>query len=204
MIVRRLYCCCTSRSRRENHARFMPSAALLPGRDPLFVRRSTDRDFRGQRANDGLRLAKPETLVSPTPMQGNSGKFLNPYLADGKLTPWADKGVNTSRLVAGVGAFAASAAIGNFDPTGIGAGTADVLIKQQGAIIASGGQDYMKSTSDTSFERREDFVVYLYVNHSTKELYKKTLELLAEIYPDVGWNYDSDIRNAPKKPTTAP
>ena len=56
----------------------------------------------------------------------------------------------------------------------------------------------MKSTSDSSFDRREDFAVYLYVTHLTKELYKKMLELIREIYPEVGSHYDSDVRNAPK------
>ena len=62
----------------------------------------------------------------------------------------------------------------------------------------------MKSTSDTSFDRRQDFTVYLYVNHSTAAHYKEMLDLIVEIYPDVGSNYDGDIRNAKKKPTTAP
>src|SRR4051812_989813 len=97
----------------------------------------------------GCALPPPETLVSPTPMNGSSGKFLNPYHADGKLAPWADKGVHSSRLAAGVGAFAASEGIGTFDPTGLASGAAETLIKQQGAIGAAGGQEYMKSTSDT-------------------------------------------------------
>ncbi len=152
----------------------------------------------------GCALPKPETLVSPTPMRGNSGKFLNPYLANGTLAPWADKGVHSSRFAAGVAGFAASEAIGVVDFTGLVSSTADTLIRQQGAIGAAGGKEYMKSTSDTSFDRREDFVVNLYVNHSTTELYKKTLELMTEIYPDVGSHYDSDIRSAKKKPTTSP
>ena len=152
----------------------------------------------------GCALPGPETLLSPTPIRGSSGKFLNPYLADGTLAPWANKGVHTNRMAAGVTGFAASEAIGMVDPTGLAASGADTLIKQQGAIGAAGGGEYMKSTSESSFDRREDFVVYLYVNHSKREHYKETLDLIVEIYPDVGSNYDSDIRNAKKKPTTAP
>lgn len=152
----------------------------------------------------GCALPKPETLVSPTPMRGNSGKFLNPYLGDGTLAPWADKGVHSSRLAAAVGGFAASEAIGFVDVTGLASGAAGTAIKQQGAIGAAGGKQYMKSTSDSSFDRRQDFAVYLYVNHSTKELYKKTLKLMAEIYPDMWSHYNADIRKAKKKPTSAP
>ena len=152
----------------------------------------------------GCALPNPETLVSPTPIQGSSGQFLNPYLADGTLAPWANKGVHSSRVAAGVAGFAASEAIGMVDPTGLAASGSETLIKQQGAIAAAGGSQYMKSTSDTSFDRRQDFTVYLYVNHSTTAHYKELLDLIVEIYPDVGSNYDGDIRNAKKKPTTAP
>jgi hypothetical protein len=152
----------------------------------------------------GCALPNPETLVSPAPLQGNAGKYLNPYLVDGTLAPWAEKGVHTSRLGAAMGGLVASEMIGYVDVTGLASQGADTAIKQQGAISAAGGKEYMKSTSDTSFDRREDFAVYLYVNHSTKELYKKALELMKEIYPDMGSNYESDVRNAPKKPVTAP
>jgi hypothetical protein len=151
----------------------------------------------------GCTLPKAETLVSPTPMEGNSGKFLNPYRADGSLAPWAEKGTHSNRFGAAVAGFAASEAIGYYDVTGLASTGAEMLIKQQAAIGAAGGQEYMKATSESSFNRREDFAVYLYVNHSTKQLYKKTLELLAEIYPDMWSNYENDIRNAPKKPEAA-
>jgi hypothetical protein len=152
----------------------------------------------------GCALPKPETLVSPTPIQGNTGKFLNPYRADGTLTPWADKGVHSNRMAAALGGLVASEAVGYVDITGFASNGADQLIKQQGAIAAAGGDQYMKSTSDSSFNRREDFSVYLYVNHSTNEFYKKTLELLTEIYPDMRSFYEMDVRNAPKKSTAAP
>ena len=61
----------------------------------------------------------------------------------------------------------------------------------------------MKSTSQTSFTRREDFAVYLYANHSKTKDYKKTLALVAEIWPEVWEHYDGDIRKAKKKPTGA-
>src|SRR5687767_10321762 len=66
----------------------------------------------------GCALPKPETLVSPTPIQGDSGKFLNPYHADGTLAPWANKGIHTSRAAGGVAGFAASEAIAMFVPIG--------------------------------------------------------------------------------------
>ena len=151
-----------------------------------------------------MTVTTPDATVSPTPLQGDSGKFLNPYLADGTLAPWADKGVHSSRFASKAGGFAASEAIGFVDFTGLASGAAEKEIRKQGAIGAAGGKDYMKSTSDTSFDRRQDFAVYIYVNHSTKELYKKTLALVSDIYPDMGSHYEADLHNAKKKPKTAP
>jgi hypothetical protein len=136
-------------------------------------------------------------------MQGDSGKFLNPYRADGTLAPWAKKGVGSSRHAAGVGAILAGEAIAMFVPVSEASTAAENTIKQQSAISASGGKKYMKSTSDTSFNRRQDFAVYLYANHSKTKLYKKTLALLAELYPDMWAHYDGDIRKAKKKPKPA-
>lgn len=151
----------------------------------------------------GCALPKPETLVSPTPMQGNSGKFLNPYLADGTLTPWAKKGVNSNRAATGVGAFAAGMAIDVFSPVG-GGDIAEGVAKQHAAIGAAGGKKYMKSTSDSSFKRRQDFAVFIYANHSTKTYYKKKLlPLLNEIYPGLEEHYYNDISKAKKKPKTS-
>src|SRR4051812_1271648 len=86
----------------------------------------------------GCALPMPETLVSPTPIRGNSGEFLNPYLADGTLAPWANKGVHANRLGAAAGGFVAGEAIGMVDPTGLASSGAETAIKQQGAIDASG------------------------------------------------------------------
>ena len=152
----------------------------------------------------GCALPKPETLVSPTPIQGDSGKFLNPYLADGTLAPWAKKGVGKSRAAAGLAGFAAAEAISFFVPVAEVSTAAENTIKQTAAIGAAGGKKYMKSTSETSFKRRQDFAVYLYTNHSKTKLYKKTLALVAEIYPDMWAHYDGDIRKAKKKPKPAP
>ncbi|MEA2709393.1 MAG: hypothetical protein QOF78_1994 [Phycisphaerales bacterium] len=151
----------------------------------------------------GCALPKANTLMSPTPMQGSSGKFLNPYNADGALAPWAERGVGKSRVAAGVAGFAAAEAISFFVPIAEVSTVAENTIKQQAAIGAAGGTKYMKSTSETSFKRRQDLAVYLYANHSTKKRYKETLALVAEIYPDMWSHYDADIRKAKKKPKSA-
>ncbi len=151
----------------------------------------------------GCALPNAETLVSPTPMQGDSGKFLNPYYADGTLAPWAERGVGKSRAAAGVAGFAAAEALAMFVPISEVSTVAENTIKSQAAIGAAGGKEYMKSTSETSFKRRQDFAVYLYANHSKAKNYKKTLGLVAEIWPEMWEHYDGDIRKAKKKPKAA-
>jgi hypothetical protein len=148
----------------------------------------------------GCALPKPETLVSPTPIQGDSGKFLNPYHADGTLAPWANKGINTSRAGGGIAGFAAAEAIAMFVPVAEVSTAAEDLVKQKAAVGASGGGKYMKSTSDTSFKRRQDLTVFVYVNYSKNKEFKKLRSLLWELYPGMLQHYDGDIRNAKKKP----
>jgi len=148
----------------------------------------------------GCALPKPETLVCPTPIEGSAGKFLNPFHADGTLAPWAKKGMHTSRAGGGIAGFAAAEAVAMFVPIGEVSGAAEDLVKQQAAVGASGGAKYMKSTSDTSFKRRQDLTVFVYINHSTDKEYKKMRSLLWELYPGMLQHYDSDIRNAKKKP----
>ena len=150
----------------------------------------------------GCALPKPDTLVCPTPIQGDAGKFLNPYKADGTLAPWANKGMNTSRAGGGLAGFAAAEAIAMFVPVGEVSTAAEDLVKQKAAVGASGGAKYMKSTSDTSFKRRQDLTVFVNINHSTDKEYKKMRSLLWELYPGMLQHYDGDIRNAKKKPKT--
>jgi hypothetical protein len=80
---------------------------------------------------------------------------------------------------------------------------AEDLVKQKAAVGASGGGKYMKSTSDTSFKRRQDLAVFVYVNYSTNKEYKKLRSLLWELYPGMLEHHDGDIRNAKKKPKPA-
>src|SRR4051794_927154 len=79
-------------------------------------------------------LPAPETLISPAPLPHNSGKYHNPYKADGSLTAWAEKGVHANRFGAAMAGMAASEAIGFVDVTGLASSGADTLVKQQGAI----------------------------------------------------------------------
>lgn len=150
----------------------------------------------------GCALPDPSTLESPTPMQGSKGKFLNPYLASGNLAPWADRGLHADRDMINVPGKVAAGVVGAVDPTGLASMGLESAVRQDAAVQAAGGIENMKATSETSFDRHEDFAVYLYVNHSRKPEYKSLTRFLAELYPDVAMNYDGDIRKAKKKTTT--
>ncbi len=47
---------------------------------------------------------KPNEIVVPKPIQGNSGKYMCPYTSDGTVTPWVEKGM-IAKLGADVGGY---------------------------------------------------------------------------------------------------
>jgi len=52
------------------------------------------------------------------------------------------------------------------------------------AIEASGGWDFIKSTSDMSFNSIDDMVVWLYATKSTNEHYQDVVKAVGNIYPE--------------------
>ena len=50
------------------------------------------------------RIAAPNLITAPTPIVGNSGKYMSPYTEDGTVAAWVEKGRNAS-AGASIGGF---------------------------------------------------------------------------------------------------
>jgi hypothetical protein len=142
----------------------------------------------------------PGALVAPAPIMGNSGKYMSPYTSDGVLAPWVDKAINVklgATIGKTAGAYAGQKAlemvpfVGGILGSKVGEAAGRAI-----AIEASGGWDYIKNTSDLSFNSPDDMAVFLYVTHSSHEHYKDALAATCEIYRDLCDRYDSAIQNA--------
>ncbi|MFK5892129.1 MAG: hypothetical protein QM504_02790 [Pseudomonadota bacterium] len=146
------------------------------------------------------RLKQADEIVAPEPIYGNSGKFMSPYTEDEVLAEWVDKAVNAkagAQIGAAVGAYAGAKALEMVPFFGGMMGKyAGEAIGRQIAITASGGMEYITSTSDLSFNSLDDMSVYLYVKFSTHDHYQDALSATMEIYPELKQVYQAALYKA--------
>ena len=147
-------------------------------------------------------MPKPNEVKVPKPIEGNSGKIMCPYTSDGTVTPWVEKGIY-AKVGAAVGKYAGRKAgekALSFIPF-IGGALAEGAGEAAGREIAIeliGGRDYMKETSDLSFNKIDDLIVYLYANYTTNEHWKKVEKLTNDIYPQLRKRWTIAIKKARK------
>jgi len=138
-------------------------------------------------------------LKAPAPLLDKSGHYFLPVNANGEMAEWAAKTLNV-QLGALAGAKAGEAAgkqVASHVPFG---GLASGLIKNKakelGAVTAVGGYDFIKKTSELSFNNLEDYAVYLHVSQGGGASYTEAVAAAMAIYPDLEKSYDTSIRNA--------
>ncbi|MBF0625804.1 MAG: hypothetical protein HQL82_13475 [Magnetococcales bacterium] len=145
---------------------------------------------------------KPQELAIPKPIEGNTGAYLSPYTSDGVLAKWVDKAVGAET----------GAAIGQAAGTMVGQKAMEQipfvggflgaeLGKRAGreiAIQASGGMEFIKETSDLSFDKIEDLAVYMYAKHGSSEHYQNALTATMGIYPELKESYFGILQQAPR------
>ncbi|MFP4381074.1 MAG: glycine zipper 2TM domain-containing protein [Candidatus Sumerlaeia bacterium] len=146
-------------------------------------------------------LPQPDTLDCPKPIMSNRGKYMSPYTSDGVLTEWVDK-VIYRRMGAGLGAAVgawAGSEIAQEDRELEGAIIGAIAGYQLGADLAlkvAGGWDYIRKTSDISFNSLDNMAVWLYATHSSHRHYIDALNATFEIYPELKSRYRGAILNA--------
>jgi hypothetical protein len=151
------------------------------------------------------RLAQPNQLVAPTPVEGNAGLYMSPFTSDGVMTEWVDKAVNADMgaTIGGVaGAYAGQKLAEQIPFVGgfIGSKIGD-SIGREVAIEMSGGEALIKSSSDLSFNNLEDLSVWMYVSHSSNPHYQQALESTWAIYPELKTVYMQALYKASQSVT---
>lgn len=146
---------------------------------------------------------KPSQIIPPKPILGNSGEYMCPYTQDGVVAPWCDKAINAaigSTIGRTAGAFAGEKALSQVPIIGgyLGSKVGDAIGRKI-AIQASGGIQYIKDTSDISFNSVDDLIVWLYVTKSSNENYQSVYKATSEIYPEFKKEYAHAIENAPRR-----
>lgn len=138
-------------------------------------------------------------LTAPTPLTNQTGAYFLPYNSKGELTEWANK-VVSAQIGAAVGAKAGEQAGKAVTSRIPGGGLLNGAIKNKskeiGAVTAIGGTEFIKKTSDLSFDSLEDYAVYLHVKHSAESNYATTLATAMAIYPALEKGYDDALKSA--------
>ncbi len=153
-------------------------------------------------------VAPTAEITVPTPRQDTDGQYISPYRSDGTLAEWARKAVGG----------AAGAALGNLAGDQLGkAATKELAAKVPGgaligglfgkkakkalaetaAVKAIGGWDYIKETSDLSFDNTMDLAVYLHANYASADPdYAQALAAAMGVYPRLQGAYEPAIKRA--------
>lgn len=149
------------------------------------------------------RLPAPHMIRAPTPIEGNKGKYMSPYTSDAVLAKWVDKAISVkagSSVGQAAGAIAGREVLKRIPFIGgILGGMAGKAIGRSMAISSIGGMEYIKKTSDLSFNSLQRMAVYLYAKHSRHQHYKAALNATFQVYPDLRNVYYSAIRRAGRK-----
>ena len=145
-------------------------------------------------------ISKPDQMVAPKPILGNSGKYMCPYTQDGVMAEWTDKAINAkigSKVGAMTGTYTGQKAFEKVPFVGgvIGSHVGEAVGRKV-AIESAGGMDYIKKKSDLSFNDIGDMSVYLYVKHSNHPHYQNALDAAMEIYPELKKEYYPAIQKA--------
>jgi len=139
------------------------------------------------------------SIEAPQPLTNNKGKYYVPYNAEGQITEWATKTLNT-QVGAAIGAKAGEEAGKHLAAKvpfgGLASGMMKKKGKEMGAVAAIGGTEYIKKTSALSFNNLDDMAVYMHVKHGSSGDYAQALAAAMAIYPALEGGYDGAIRGA--------
>jgi hypothetical protein len=125
---------------------------------------------------------------------------MSPYTQDEVVALWCDKAMNArmgAAVGSAVGTYAGAKAleqipfIGGFLGEKVGN-----AVGRKIAIESSGGMEYIKETSDMSFNSLDDMIVWLYATKSDNEHYSEVIKSVSGIYPDYNERYAIALRNA--------
>lgn len=148
-------------------------------------------------ATAGVSAAAPAV---PTPVAANAGKFYAPYKADGTLTDWAQKALG-AQVGAAIGAKAGEK-VGSMAASkiplagGFLAMGAKKKGKELGALAAVGGTDFMKQSSDVSFNSLAELSTYMHLKFAGNADYVKAFAATLAVYPDLEKTYENAVKAA--------
>jgi hypothetical protein len=134
------------------------------------------------------KIAAPSALTAPTPIEGSAGAYASPFTSDGVTAGWVTKAMQV-KAAGQIGSMAGNYAgqkameqvpfVGGFLGKKAGAAMGRSI-----ALKSIGGEEYLRSSTDLSFNSYSDMAVFMYVTHGSDADYQKILQATYAIYPD--------------------
>lgn len=125
---------------------------------------------------------------APKPLEGNGGKYMSPFTTDGVTAQWVTKSMTvkaSGQIGAAAGQLIGEQVAGNIPFIGGLLGKkAGKSLARSAALSAIGGEAFLKSSSDQSFDDLESMAAHMYAFHATHPEYKQIVAATAAIYPD--------------------
>lgn len=133
----------------------------------------------------------------------NSGLYCSPFTQDAVMAEWTDNAVSAkigSTLGDTAGTFTGQTLLERAPIIGGILGSyVGLEVGRAIAIEAAGGMEFIKESSDISFNMIDDLAVYTYAKFSHLEHYLEARDALLEIYPNLqNGRYEEAIMNAPR------
>lgn len=125
---------------------------------------------------------------APKPLEGNGGKFMSPFTSDGVTAEWVTKSMKvkaSGQIGAAAGQIIGEQVAGNIPFIGGFLGKkAGQSLARSAALNAIGGEEFLKSSSDLSFDNLEDMAAYMYAHHAQHPEYAQIVAATGAIYPE--------------------
>lgn len=125
--------------------------------------------------------------AAPQPIEGNGGAFMSPFTSDDVTAAWVTKSMGVQAagdIGAAAGQIAANQLLSNIPFAGMFAGKATKSLARSAALNSIGGEAFLKSSSDRSFNALTDMAANMYAYHSDHPEYPRIVKAVTAIYPD--------------------
>jgi len=135
------------------------------------------------------------------PRYDSEGEFVFPYKDDGFMTEWAEKSLTAqagSEAGALVGDAAADSIASRVPFGGLAGGLIRGKSREIGAVTAVGGWEFIRQTSELSFDSLNEFSVYMHAEFQGLPDYEQALAAAMAIYPKLERSHKRAVDRAYK------
>jgi hypothetical protein len=146
-----------------------------------------------QTASLGVRPAPAPAPSAAGVIEGATGLYMSPFTSDGVTAGWITKSLQVKaagQIGAMAGNYLGQKAMENVPFVGgfLGKKAGEAMGRQM-ALSAIGGEEFLRSSSDLSFNTAQALVDWTMANHGSREDINQVMQAVIAIYPDVQTPY---------------